>query len=1131
MDSIDVELGFLIADYLERSTGCQKAAKVLSQELEEKKLLGQVTSWDGTKRATTVQDVRGRFGEMAPNQLKRLLTLLSSKQAKQGSLLKDTRRLSGGAVETFVLPEGMDFSQRLNQLLTQERAFKEELRKLDRGEFNVQTGGDVSASGGLKIIETRKSDLKVRLEKISAEIEHIRFSFRDSFLAKSRHSSNILDLMRTSQIGRRIEQKLIGPARQLGCDRLRVLKKIYGHKAYVYCVCVDKTGRWIVTGSDDALLKLWNARTGELCTTFRGHQEVICDLAIDDTSKYLVSCSSDKTVRLWELLTGRHIAVLNSHLRSVNVVRFDSKHNLIVTASDDGTSCVWDAKRMIEEDENQINQLIAATSSVQSNAGIVPPVGNEVVSAEELASAGITDMFVSAKAPLVLPHVKPYIHEVVDAPLSLDSGALFATTEVNTLSIRPQGGIIVTGSEDGKARIWAISKTIPASCLKADKLENMVNGQHVDGHNRLICTLPGHSDSISSVEWSSKGDRVLSGSSSDGTVVIWYWPQREYNNDSQPDLFTTPHRKVLTIASSGTESNAFSGASGQGMHVDRAEREQAATGTARTIKRQSLNRYKIPTLDSCTWSRDDSFVITLQSVKRRKDWDRTEYEDMVEFFNQRIKIWNSYTGDLIHNICAHRKPAFIVRSHPSDSNLFMTAGHDGQICVWDVRAGKILKKLQVCSQYGPLTILDGIFTPPGTSSASIAATDIGGRLILIGSEDGGAYAGAYPEQFLSTDYAELIRDADGNAMDARSQRPPHLVERSGIVDSQQVEYAVQPRPPDINQGNAFETTKWSSEELERNVKDRIDAVRRLERPIKMTEDTKMSTYKLKFQEIDRLIEESNQLYADKQQKIGGDKRKGPRGPRSKKSTPVAAQSGLLACERATGEVSGPQQNSNQSAVRTLRSNTQTRGSSSSSSSQHEHDRGSRRLAKERARGQIRQYQEFEESGQTQFALSSSSEEVDDDYEGGVVVEEEDDFEDEDDFEEEGGWDNEDDSEDGDRRRSGRRSKRRVRYSDNDGVYAGHVERSPPKRRQPKSGGRRTPAKSTSRYDRMWLQQTLPAKLLDPYTPQKGDIVVFCVQGYRKFREVFASNEPAPWLGEWKKTRMAGRSLSSKLCTV
>jgi len=1179
------EVLFLVARYLLSRQPLRAAAEALEAALASSGALGSVVRWDGVVRPARIADFEGRFREAPSNQLVRLLgaaldrqdedlahrvaeatadaepsvetgaetnvagsssTGQEEEQSSEAVVLQNLRaRLSSFLLQPpgRVVPSSAeeraeeDMNQNaacrprvrpsgkhLVELVQEERGIDEEMRRIK----HTATEEELPAYLAKRLEERNK-----RLRVVTKEIKALRFVLRDDLLERSRRSSSIVDLVSKAQLGQRIEAKLIKPARELACKRLQVMKKIHGHKAHVFCVAVDKTGRWIVTGSDDALCKLWNARTGELNITYRAHEKMICDVSIDKTNRYLASCSVDTTVRIWELLTGRHISVLSPFRKCVNVVLFEQSENMLVAASDDGVVCVWDTQRILDEEERQINAFLDGSATEPSSSQ--PPVtGSEhsptgpVVSAEDLAAAGVTNRFLPPKVPIVLPHVNAQGH----------------LKEVNMMSLRPGGGFVATAAEDGVARIWAISRDLPSRCARAAPREggpqNLVESEYVDGSIRLVTKLRGHLDSITMVEWSSKGDRVLSGSIQDGTVRVWYWHEREQENDSNPNLFTSAHQRVLSLAKKTNKAFASSAPS------------------SNMERRRSQNRYKMPSLDTCAWGGDDRFVIVLQSMKLRKNWDRTEYENLVEFFDQRVLIFNSFTGQLLHNVGAHRRPAFVLRAHPWDSNLFLTAGHDCQIFVWDVYDGKILAKLPIGSEYGPLTILDAQFTPPGTSSTTIAATDVGGRLILIGSEDGAAYIGAYPEQFLANDYSPLLRDENMNVLDEATQLPVHLVPRMPIVDSQGAEYAIQPiiPHPDVASGGTEHQTTNTAQAVEKEIREeKRDAIRKLETLNQRKENAAMSLLKEKNKEVDDKIRLSNMRQSKKQARAKNNARK--RAPSATNTSrnqtgrtnvngfdgaPGNSSAGLLAVERAEAQFRVPQNRPQHAQLSNAEEPSRRRGG-----------RHSTRRAARMAQSQIREFQEFENE------RGVVAPEIDDDeqWEGARNIDDDDDDDEEMYVDEIISIPNSDD-EDGRRILPTGMSLRRVRRSvrryqeEMDELEGRAPSRSARSRRSvyrededdDMFGGEDddenfNPAEDTNgldeddeedeedddnqdsdgvHYDRKWLQGTSQPLAHEPYSPQVGDIAVYCVQGHREYLRTFPLSETAPWqLPWWKPT--------------
>lgn len=65
---------------------------------------------------------------------------------------------------------------------------------------------------------------------------------------------------------------------------------VYYVKVY-YC-------RYVITGADDLLIKLWSSYTGRLIATFRGASSEITDIAIDSENHLLAAGSIDRILRV-----------------------------------------------------------------------------------------------------------------------------------------------------------------------------------------------------------------------------------------------------------------------------------------------------------------------------------------------------------------------------------------------------------------------------------------------------------------------------------------------------------------------------------------------------------------------------------------------------------------------------------------------------------------------------------------------------------------------------------------------------------------------------------------------------------------------------------------------------------------
>lgn len=98
----------------------------------------------------------------------------------------------------------------------------------------------------------------------------------------------------------------------------------------------QKSGKWLLSGSEDGKIIIWRTKDWEMFGTLKGHQGRINDLDIHPSGRVAISVSTDKTVRLWNLMTAKKAAVLKikgrDHLgQSGEIVRWSTsgKHFLV----------------------------------------------------------------------------------------------------------------------------------------------------------------------------------------------------------------------------------------------------------------------------------------------------------------------------------------------------------------------------------------------------------------------------------------------------------------------------------------------------------------------------------------------------------------------------------------------------------------------------------------------------------------------------------------------------------------------------------------------------------------------------------------------------------------------------------
>ncbi|GFP99609.1 bromodomain and WD repeat-containing protein 1 [Phtheirospermum japonicum] len=130
-------------------------------------------------------------------------------------------------------------------------------------------------------------------------------------------------------------------------QKMQNIKSTRGHRNAVYCAIFDRSGRYVITGSDDRLVKIWSMETAYCLASCRGHEGDITDLAVNVNNTLVASASNDCVIRVWRLPDGLPISVLRGHTGAVTAIAFSPRPGAfyqLLSSSDDGTCRIWDAR-------------------------------------------------------------------------------------------------------------------------------------------------------------------------------------------------------------------------------------------------------------------------------------------------------------------------------------------------------------------------------------------------------------------------------------------------------------------------------------------------------------------------------------------------------------------------------------------------------------------------------------------------------------------------------------------------------------------------------------------------------------------------------------------------------------------
>ncbi|KPP58353.1 hypothetical protein Z043_123830, partial [Scleropages formosus] len=382
-----------------------------------------------------------------------------------------------------------------------------------------------------------------------------------------------------------------------------------------------------------------------------------------------------------------------------------------------------------------------------------------------------------------------------------DDGRLLATlrghaAEISDMAVSYDNMLLASASCDRVIRVWCLRTCAP------------------------ITVLQGHSTSITSIQFSPSGRgvmRYLASTGADGAVCFWQWDSLTMKFNERPVKFTERARPGMQISCSSFSSGGMFLATGSTDHVVRVY----YLGSEVPVKLSQLEGHtdKVVAVQFCNTSDSLRFVsgsrdgtarvwhyqqhkwssITLDMAARlpgssavsREDkmtklvvtmvvWDRRDGMVITAISNYLLKVWCSVSGQLRHILSGHDDEVFVLEAHPFDSRIMLSAGHDGNIYVWDLSTGaKIRNFFNMIEDQGHGAVFDCKFSPDGQN---FACTDSHGHLLIFGYGCRRAYEKIPDQMFFHTDFRPLIHDSNNYVLDEQTQQAPHLMPPPFLVD-------------------------------------------------------------------------------------------------------------------------------------------------------------------------------------------------------------------------------------------------------------------------------------------------------------------------------------------------------------
>jgi WD40 repeat protein/serine/threonine protein kinase len=478
------------------------------------------------------------------------------------------------------------------------------------------------------------------------------------------------------------------------------------HDTAVLCADFSPDGRWIVSGSRDGFVTVWDAVNGHKQFEFRAHTDHVRRIAFSPDGRRLASASWDKTAKIWDFDPQRAgspdspLHTLDRHKDRLTWVAFSPDSQRLATVGMDTTVRVWDTAT-----GQEVFALLPGYSGGLMSVAYSPD-GRYLASGGD----GVVRIW-DAGTGRDVRTLRGYSGALLSVSFSRDSQRLVSTGgdwstktggEIKVWDIPTGHNIQTLRGHTGK--IWRAVFSPDGRRLASAAMDEMVKLWDVHTGQEVL-RLSGHRGLVRSVEFSPDGTRLVS-AGQDGKVRLWdATPLGE--ESGQEFLTLTGHR-------GGVQSVAFS-PDGQWL-VSAGEDETVRLWNHKLAQAggtDSSSRILDDCMGDAVFSRDGRFLATGSRWDKVKVWDTATWKEPLVLpdcmipvafspdnkylaTNRRdgrsdmtIEIRDATTGKEIRLLSGHRWAASALAFAPrADVPLLASASVDGSVRIWDVMRGQ-----------------------------------------------------------------------------------------------------------------------------------------------------------------------------------------------------------------------------------------------------------------------------------------------------------------------------------------------------------------------------------------------------------------------------------------------------------
>ncbi|TFK60274.1 WD40 repeat-like protein [Pluteus cervinus] len=477
-------------------------------------------------------------------------------------------------------------------------------------------------------------------------------------------------------------------------------RTICGHTRCISSLAISPDGKYIVSGSDDKTLGIWNAQTGQqVGQLIKCHADVVTCVSFSPDNTHIVSGSRDKTCRIWYAETGQQVGQTQVHADQVTSVWFLPDGRQIASLAGAKIS-IWDIQsgKHVKESWKGHQSLIWNVSFSCDSSYIISASLEDTIKlwdAHTGKQIGKGFKYYNVQQVLFLPDSMHIVIATSNAISIFDihthkqAQTLKQDGKVTSLSVSPDGGYIAFGMDEGNIRIWNIQTE--------QKATQLVNNYY--DWFKFGSLIHKSSQGYTSITLSPDGRYIVSGSK-DKSIRVW-----NIHSGQQVGQSLKGHKHGIHALSFSTDSTYIVSASYDGIRfwdLESGQQEkqlwkdyiscQMATSFSPDCRCivtpgfRDLKMWGVLTGKQMCQPRSYSCVlIKCLSISPNGRFIASGSDDAI------IRIWNANSNKQVGCLRGHRD-AVMCLSFSHDGRYLVSGSRDETIRMWGVGSHRQVDK-------------------------------------------------------------------------------------------------------------------------------------------------------------------------------------------------------------------------------------------------------------------------------------------------------------------------------------------------------------------------------------------------------------------------------------------------------